>query len=77
MTNPFARLNGWAKALALFLPLLVAGLIAFGSLKSDVQHAEAAIYNAATQKTVDVQYEAILRELRSLNDRMARLEARR
>lgn len=75
MTTPLTgRLNGWTKALALFLPLAIAGLIAWGSLKSDVRHIEAANVTHATKETVAVQYDAILRELRTMNARLERLE---
>lgn len=74
--NATERLNGWAKVLALFLPLTVAGLIAWGSLKSDVRNQAQMSQSYANRETVQAQYAAILRELQLLNARMERLEAK-
>lgn len=71
------RLNGWAKVLAAAIPLAAAGFIAWGSLRSDVGHLQDESERYATRETQTLQYEAILRELRTMNDRLSRLEAQR
>lgn len=76
MTSPIERLNGWAKVLLLFIPLAVAGLIAWGGLRSDMNHVEAEEASHASRETVDAQYQAILRELQTINARLQRLEAK-
>ena len=59
------KLNGYFKYVVWLIPLLVAGLLAFTNLKGDVQ---------ALETKVDVQYEAILRELQHINNRLDRFE---
>lgn len=71
------RFNGWAKVLMAFIPLLVAGLIAWGSQRSDITHLQEESATHASRETQSIQYEAILRELRTINERMSRLEAQR
>jgi hypothetical protein len=67
--------NGiWARILSVVIPMMVAGLIAWGSLRSDVEHAAAAIEKKADQSTVNVQYEALLREMQGVNQRLDRME---
>ena len=53
------RLNGAFKWIALFISLSVGGLAAFYHLKGDVQ---------ALETKVDVQYQAILRELNTIKE---------
>ncbi len=57
VNTPIVRLNGAFKWAALLLPIVVAGAIALVNLKGDVQ---------ALETKVDVQYQAILRELNTI-----------
>ena len=72
-----ARMNGWLRVLALVLPVAIAGLIAWGALRSDVSHLERVVANKADGGVVSVQYEAILRELQQVNRRLDGLERQR
>ena len=75
--NVRERLNGWAKVLMAFIPLLIAGFIAWGSQRSDIANLQRDGSTHATRETQTVQYEAILRELRTMNERLSRLETQR
>jgi len=71
------RLNGWLKVICVAVPLLVAAFIGWGALNARVSTLETAQVGKADAEVVNVQYEAILRELRTMNARLERLEARR
>lgn len=71
------KLNGWGKLLIICVPLAIAGLIAWGTLRSDMRHAEAALERKADRTMVEVQYERILSELGEIRRRLERLENRR
>ncbi len=55
------KINGDLKWVAYFMTLLIAGLLGFADLKSDV---------SAVETRVEVQYQAILRELNDIKDRL-------
>lgn len=74
LIKPIERLNGWAKVLALFIPMAIAGLIAVVTTREKVSALEAQAATHATRENVAIQYDAILRELRTMNERLARLE---
>lgn len=70
--------NGlWPKILAVIVPAGVAGLIAWGSLRSDVTHVAQAMDLKAEKETVTVEYQAIVDRLDAIDRRLERLEARR
>lgn len=56
------RFNGWAKVLVGFIPLLVAGLVGWGTLRSDVSNLQTTTEKKADRDLVVQQYQAILRE---------------
>jgi len=59
-----ASINGNFKWVALLLPFIVAGLVAFANVKVEIGKLET--------KT-DIQYQAILRELQQINQRLDRM----
>lgn len=60
----------WAVTL---LPLVIAAIIGWGTLRSDVNHLEAAVETKANRETVDAEYQAILRELQEIHIQLQRL----
>ncbi len=62
------KLNGHFKWIALLLSIGLSGAGAFFVLKSDVRVVEANI--EALEDKVDVQYQAILRELKFIRERV-------
>ncbi|KKN37997.1 hypothetical protein LCGC14_0757620 [marine sediment metagenome] len=65
---PNGKLNGYFKWVALLLSIGLSGAGAFFVLKSDVRVVEANIEALADK--VDVQYQAILRELKFIRERV-------
>lgn len=65
---PNGKLNGYFKWVALLLSIGLSGAGAFFVLKSDVRVVEANI--EALEDRVDVQYQAILRELKFIRERV-------
>jgi len=70
------RANGWLKFFLAILPFLVVFAVAGITLNERVSEIKAVQLIKADKATVDVQYEAILREVRGINERLGRLEAR-
>ena len=71
------RANGWLKFFAALVPFAVAFLVGWGALNAKVTTLNAVQETKADKATVEVQYDAILRELRGVNERLGRLEVRR
>jgi hypothetical protein len=65
------------RLLAIAIPLVVAGLVAWGQLSARIEDARQRLEAKADRETVTVQYQAILEQLRVINQRLERLEARR
>ncbi len=65
--------NVWAKVMVVVVPLAIAGLIAFGQIRSDVQHVEDQLDTKANAETVEVQYDAIIQRLDDLKADIERL----
>jgi len=66
--------NGWKQVgLAILVPLLL-GAVAFGVIREKVNHNEMELDTKADRAVVEVQYDAILRELRSINARLEAIE---
>lgn len=70
------RANGWLKLIGVLVPFVIMGLVGLGALNSRVTTVERQLDTKVEQEVVNVQYDAILRELRTMNDRLERLEAR-
>ena len=68
--------NVWAKVTVVVVPLAIAGLVAFGQIKSDVRHVEDQLDTKANAETVQVQYEAIIQRLDDLKADIERLRDR-
>lgn len=75
-SNRLTQSNGWAKLLVGFVPLLVAGLIGWGVLRSDVTHVEQALAQKANRETVEVQYQEIQRQLVEISNQLKELRVR-
>lgn len=71
------KANGWVKFLLALLPVLVAFLVGWGALNAKVGTLSERVNVKADKAVVDVQYDAILRELRTMNQRLDRIEVRR
>lgn len=71
------KFNTWGKLLIVCVPLAIAGFIAWGTLRSDMRHAEAALKDKADRAMVESQYERILSDLGEIKRRLERLENRR
>ena len=67
MTTP-TRANGYFKWVVLLLPIVLAALVGFFNVKSDVRVVEASV--VALEGRVEIQYQAILRELETIKDMM-------
>ena len=67
MTTP-TRVNGYFKWVVLLLPIVLAALVGFFNVKSDVRVVEASV--VALEGRVEIQYQAILRELETIKDMM-------
>ena len=67
------RNNVWAKVAVVVVPLAIAGLIAFGQLRSDVQHVEEQLDTKANAETMAVQYDAIIQRLDDIKAEVERL----
>jgi hypothetical protein len=65
------------RLLAIAIPLAVAGLVAWGQLSARIEDARQRLEAKADRETVTVQYQAILEQLRVINQRLERLEGRR
>ena len=76
-SNGLTRLNGFVKITVVVLPFVIAGLVAWGTIRSDVRHVERALNAKADAAVVATQYDAILRELQRINARLDGLERRR
>ena len=64
---PPVRVNGgYFKWVVLLLPIVLAALVGFFNVKSDVRVVEASVM--ALEGRVEVQYQAILRELETIKD---------
>lgn len=72
MTRP--NINGWGKVLATLLPLLIAGLIAYGRLTAQAETLREQVGEKASRETVTTQYNEILRRLEAIDRRLERLE---
>lgn len=73
--------NGiWSRILAIAIPLLVAGLIGWGTLRQQVHDARQDVQTLDQQKAsrelVDAHYQAILRELQSIRAEISELRRR-
>lgn len=55
--------SGWGKVLAVALPIVLTALVAFATLKNDVQHLEAQVGTKADAAVVEQQYENIMHML--------------
>lgn len=78
---PGASKNGiWSRILAIAIPLLVAGLIGWGTLRQQVHDArddvQALDRQKASRDVVEAQYQAILRELQSIRAELGELRRR-
>jgi hypothetical protein len=63
--------NGiWARILSVVIPMTVAGLIAWGSLRSEVDQHTKALEGKANRETVTVQYDEIIRRLDAIDRRL-------
>ena len=65
--------NVWGKVVVVVVPLAIAGLIAFGQIRSDVRHVEDQLDTKANAETVAVQYDAIIQRLDDLKADIERL----
>lgn len=65
--------NVWAKVTVVVVPLAIAGLIAFGQIRSDLRHVEDQLDTKANAETVEVQYDAIIQRLDDLKADIERL----
>ena len=65
---PPVRANGYFKWVVLLLPIVLAALVGFFNVKSDVRVVEASV--VALEGRVEIQYQAILRELETIKDMM-------
>lgn len=71
MTVPQTNGNGiWPRVLLALLVPVLAGLIAWGTIRSDVANLKAAVDSKASREVVQAQYEAILRELQDIKRRL-------
>lgn len=66
--------NGWGRVLAVVLPFFIAGLVGFGVLKSEVGRNKEALVEKANAETMNVQYQAVLREIRLLREDVAEVK---
>ena len=62
------KVNGYFKWVVLLLPIVLAALVGFFNVKSDVRVVEASV--VALEGRVEIQYQAILRELETIKDMM-------
>ena len=65
MTTP-TRVNGYFKWVVLLLPIVLAALVGFFNVKSDVRDVETSVM--ALEDRVELQYKTILRELDAIKD---------
>lgn len=70
------KANGAWKLVATLLPLLIAGLVAWGQVHNEQVGLRRDLERKANQETMQVQYETLLRELQAINRRLERLETR-
>jgi hypothetical protein len=77
MSAPNGNGSVWWRIGLAVIPLLIAGVLAFGALRSDVRHLENTQSNLAPREVVEAQYAAILRELQSIQARLDRMERTR
>ena len=68
MTTPTRVNGGYFKWVVLLLPIVLAALVGFFNVKSDVRVVEASV--VALEGRVEIQYQAILRELETIKDMM-------
>ena len=75
------RATNWLKAALMVAAIAIPFLVGWGALDARIGDMKAVqlrvLIEKADKATVDVQYEAILREVRGINERLGRLEARR
>lgn len=71
------RANGWLKFFAALVPFAAAFLVGWGALNAKVSTLSERVDGKASKETVNVQYEAILRAVESVDARLARIEAGR
>lgn len=75
------RLNGAWKVVAAIvgtaIPLIIGAVLAFGGVRSDMTGLRRDVDRKASQETVQLQYEALLREIQNINRRLDRWEASR
>lgn len=69
--------NGWAKILAAAIPLLVVGLVGWGTMAARVDNLQKSNDAKADQQLVVQQYQSILRELDALRSEVRELRGRR
>jgi len=63
--------NGiYVRILSVAIPLAIAGLIAYGTLREKVDNTAAALDRKANRETVDVQYNAILQRLDAIDRKL-------
>lgn len=76
-----APMNGhgsiWVRILIALVPLSLLGLLALGSMRSDLRHVEQAISEKASREAVDANFSALLRELQQINVRLEHIERQR
>ena len=64
----------WRKILIVLIPLLIAGVVAWITMRGDIRHLETSLDTKANRETVQAQFEAILRELQQINRRLDNLQ---
>jgi hypothetical protein len=75
------RATNWLKTALMVAAIAIPFLVGWGALDERIGGVKAVqlrvLVEKADKATVDVQYEAILREVRGINERLGRLESRR
>lgn len=66
----------WSRVLLALLPVVLAGLVAYGALTARVQNTANAVETKANRETVEAQYNAILDRLNVIDRRLERIEGR-
>ena len=66
-------LNGWLKPLLTLVPVILAGAIAYGVIRADVNHVQSELEKKASRETVAAQYDGIMRNLLVLTEEVREL----
>lgn len=74
MSAPPNRNGVWARILVVAIPLAIAGLIGWGTLREKVDNTARAMDGKANRETVEVQFNAIMRELQGAREDIADLK---